>query len=257
MNTHIEKVKQEFSKQSSMFEAYMGTDLKKEFNKNTVNRMHPVGNETVLEVAAGTCAFGRIIAPHVSHITEFDVTEAMLAVGKSENEKIGVKNADYVIGEAERLPFADKTFDIVVSRLAFHHFADADAVFAEMSRAVKPGGKIVVADMLARDGVGRDVADKYETLRDPSHIRCITLDEFTALAEKHRCSVEHTSVTEIPMELNAWMDLTDVPEEVREQITLDMREDLSGNTKTGFSPYSNGNKIMFNQQWLCLIARKL
>lgn len=99
----------------------MTSGTKESFNQMAIERMHLTGNEHVLEVVAGTCAFGRTIGPKVQRITELDSTEAMLSIGQAENEKAGVANAEYVIGTAEHLPFADGTFDIVVSRLAFHH----------------------------------------------------------------------------------------------------------------------------------------
>ena len=45
----------------------------------------------------------------------------------------------FVFGEAAELPFLDSSFDIVISRLAFHHFPDAQRPFAEMVRVLKPG----------------------------------------------------------------------------------------------------------------------
>ena len=180
----------------------------------------------------------------------------MLSVGQSENQRLGICNADYVIGEAEHLPFEDNTFDMVVSRLAFHHFVDADAVFAEMHRVVKAEGKIVVADLLARNGTCREAADQYETLRDPSHIRCLSVEEFKTLAEKRHCAVVHQTITEIPMKIDPWMALTDVPPHIRRKITSDMMDDVSGGAKTGFSPYCKDGEIMFNHQWLLLIAQK-
>ena len=72
---------------------------------------------------------------------------------------------------AERLPFLDDGFDIVISRLAFHHFANPKRCFSEMARVLKPGGKLVVIDMEAAEETLRAVEDEIETLRDPSHMR--------------------------------------------------------------------------------------
>ena len=257
MKSQIEKIKTEFTKQSAIFNNYMTTDIKTAFNEKAIAEMQLTGQEIVLEVAAGTCAFGRMIAPKISHITEFDVTEAMLLVGKNENEKQGIFNANYVIGEAEHLPFDDNSFDIVVSRLAFHHFANTEAVFAEMYRVLKPNGKIVVADMLAKSENERESADRYETLRDPSHVRCLSFNDFEYYAKKYCCVIEHQSITEIPMNLNSWMTLTDVPLNIREQIICDMKNDISGLTKTGFNPYIENSEIMFNHNWLLFIASKI
>lgn len=59
----------------------------------------------MIEVAAGTCAFGRSVAPHVSKVTELDATKAMLEVGKKEAQKQNIENQVFVEGVAENLPF--------------------------------------------------------------------------------------------------------------------------------------------------------
>lgn len=256
MNSQVDIIKTEFTKQAPKFNTYMANGSKEQFNKNAVERMHLSGTENVLEVAAGTCAFGRMIAPHVAHITELDVTEAMLAVGKAENEKANIMNADYVIGTAEQIPFSDDVFDVVVSRLAFHHFAKPEIVFAEMCRVLKANGQLVIADMIARMEPYRRSADEYETLRDPSHIRCLTIDELDALAEKFNMKVEHCSVVTIPMKLGAWMDLTDVLPDKRELITSAMQRDMNGGEKTGFEPYLVNGEIMFDHKWVLYMCRK-
>ncbi len=59
-------------------------------------------------------------------------------------------------------------FDIVISRLAFHHFANPKRCFSEMARVLKPGGKLVVIDMEAAEEALRATEDEIETMRDPS-----------------------------------------------------------------------------------------
>ena len=66
----------------------------------------------------------------------------------------------------------------MVSRFAFHHFERPAAVLAGMKRVCKPGGKLVVCDLLASDDVSE--AERFhamEMMRDPSHARALRLDE--------------------------------------------------------------------------------
>ena len=205
--------------------------------------------ENVLEVAAGTCAFGKMLAPHVGKITELDATDAMLAIGRKENEKADIHNAEYVIGSAERLPFEAGAFDIVVSRLAFHHFTSADIAFREMRRVLKNCGKIVIADMLARNEPYRETADKYERLRDPSHARCLSGDEFLSFADKYGLTVLHRSVSDIEMDLEEWLALTNPSENVKKEIINAFINELNGGEKTGFGAYSEKGRIKFKHRW--------
>ena len=256
MRDHMEIIREEFTRQAAQFSAYQATDDKTRFSLEAIRQMGLTGREAVLEVAAGTCAFGRMIAPHAVRVTELDATEAMLRTGQAESERAGVTNADYILGTAEALPFAPETFDAVVSRLAFHHFAAPEAAFAEMHRVLKPGGQLVVADMAARPEPCREIADHYERLRDPSHVRCLTAGELTALAEKHGMTATHASVTTIPMRLSAWMALTKCPAPVQQEIRGAMEAELSGGAKTGFAPCMRQGEIGFDHQWLLLIFKK-
>ena len=251
----IDIIKKEFTIQSSNnFNGYMTTSDKQHFNNNVIEIIDPYGNENVLEIACGTCAFGRMLAPHISKIYELDVTEAMLEIGKKENEKAGINNVEYVVGEAEQLPFPNNTFDIVVTRLAFHHFKDPKMVFNEMCRVLKDNGQLVIIDMLARQQ-SNEIADIYEKLRDPSHIKCLTLDEFNSMAQNHNMRIEHFFQAKIPMELSSWMEITNIDSNVKDKIMNDMMADITNKSHTGFNPYMKDQKIMFDHTWVLLVYK--
>lgn len=256
MDEHIKRIREEFTKQADNFNEYQKNFSKEEYNKFVVENMQLKGNENVLEVAAGTCAFGRSVAPYVANIVELDATEAMLTIGEQEGKRIGIKNATYQIGLAEKLPFEDENFDIVMSRLAFHHFEDVDIVFKEMNRVLKKGGKLVILDMEAREEALRKTADYYETLRDQSHVKCISQKEFEILADQNGFIIEYSKINFIPIKLTSWMELTNVPEDKKIVISSAMLEDIEGGTKTGFEPYEQDGQIMFNHRWFQMIARK-
>lgn len=256
MKSQLEIINEQFTKQAPNFSKYQSTEKKQQFNRTLIEQMHLCGNENALEVAAGTCSLGRMLAPKLRHITELDATRAMLDKGKEENEKAGITNADYIIGTAMRLPFEGEAFDIVVSRLAFHHFENPLLAFSEMCRVLKSGGLLAAADMLARDEPFRGSADKYEHMRDQSHVRCLSENELVDLAEKHHLKIEYCSIFDIQVSLDSWMDLTGVKPEIRRIITADMLRDTKGGTETGFSPYIENREIRFDQKWLMLICRK-
>ena len=253
---NLSEIQKAFSQQAERFNEYQNQTFKNAFTERTICSMELQGNERVLEIAAGTCALGRMIAPHVFSVTELDITPAMLEAGKKANEKAGITNAEYVIGNAEELPFDNGTFDIVVSRLAFHHFANPENIMAESVRVLKPGGKIGVIDMIPPDEKARETFDHLEILRDPSHTRCLTLGELSGMAEENGLRVTATGREIIPMDLISWMGLTETDEKKQKEITDTLIQDLQGGVSSGMSPYLEEGRIMFHRHWAFVVAIK-
>ena len=120
---------------------------------------------------------------------------------------------------------------------------------------MKKGGKLVVWDMEAAEETLRTVDDKIEKMRDPSHTRILSREEFEKMFEKD-FTLQCEETTLVPVNLKSWMELTDTPEAVQKEITELMKTELSGGSKTGFSPYKKESQIMFDHRWLLLIGIK-
>jgi len=82
-----------------------------------------------------------------------------------------------VIGDVGRLPFGDGSFSLVFTRYSFHHLLDPKLVLAEMTRVCSPGGRVVVVDVFTSDPEQAARFNHVEKLRDPSHVRALSLDE--------------------------------------------------------------------------------
>ena len=253
---NIEKINRSFELQAPNFESESVNFTKEEYLNYTISCVAPCRENTLLEVAAGTCACGRSFAPLVRTVVCLDATVPMLRIGQQEADKEHLSNMVFVKGYAEELPFLDNSFDIVFSRLAFHHFTDITAVFSEMVRVLKPGGKLVMIDMEAADKMLRNTEDEIETQRDPSHVKNLSKTEMLSLFETHGLAIEKCETTEMPQRLENWLALTRTPEPIQRKITERMRSELAGGEKTGFSPYVENGTICFNQKWLLLIGRK-
>ena len=79
------------------------------------------------------------------------------------------------------MPFPDTAFSAVVTRYSFHHFLDPEAVLAEMVRVCRPGGRVAVIDVFTSSPEQAEACNHVEKLRDPSHVRALSLEELTAL----------------------------------------------------------------------------
>ncbi len=105
-----------------------------------------------------------------------------------------------VVSRAEDLPFADGSFDVVVSRVAPHHFADIRKAVGEMARVTR--NLVLVADNLH---LGERV-EEAERLRDPTHVRCYSEAEWRGLFEGAGLAVEAVEFEDKRIELEPWLE---------------------------------------------------
>ena len=105
-----------------------------------------------------------------------------------------------VVCRAESLPFADDSFDVVVTRVAAHHYEDVEQAVAEMSR-VAASAVLIVDNIFMGDDV-----EEAEKLRDPSHMRNYSEAAWRAFASRAGLKVEDVQFFEKPIELQPWLD---------------------------------------------------
>lgn len=111
----------------------------------------PVGD--ALEIGAGTGYFTLNLAQLglIERPTASDISPGMLATLSATAERLGIEIST-VRTEAERLPFADQTFDLVFGHAVLHHIPDLERAFAEFRRVLRPGGQIVFCGEPSRNG---------------------------------------------------------------------------------------------------------
>ena len=135
-----------------------------------------------------------------------------------------------VLAGAEHIPFEDGSFDVVVSRIAPHHFEDLAAALAEMARVSKR--LVVIEDTL----FSSDRHEQAEKLRDPTHVRNYTEDEWRSFLADAGLEVERVERFEKTHPLEAWLARTGCEgadaERVRELLADRMTDDGSAWTDT-------------------------
>ena len=221
-----------------------------------------------IATAAGHTAF--VFAPHVAHVIASDLTPEMLSVAANGAADKGIHNVSFEEADAESLPFAESQFDLVTCRIAPHHFPHVDRFLAESVRVLKPGGLLAVVDNVAPDRHTSDAKEaageaelqgagmlynRFEKLRDPSHGRCLTTDEWLDGFATVGLELLYCEFAPKTMAFEPWADRMQVSVEDK-AILRTMLIDGEQPFRDFLQPVEKGEEIFFTLTELLIVGRK-
>ena len=103
-----------------------------------VDAVDPRPGQRILDVATGTGLVARALARRGAQVTALDQSEAMLSVARARPHQ----NITFVVGQAERLPYDDQSFDGLTFTYLLRYVDDPAATMRELARVIRPGGRI-------------------------------------------------------------------------------------------------------------------
>ena len=144
--------------------------------------------DNVLDAGCGPGHTALALAPFVRHVVALDLSEPMLAEGRRLAASRQITNIEFRLGDVEKLPFGDESFDLITSRYSAHHWPNPPAALLEFRRVLRsrsPGPtQLLLADVLSFDDFSLDThLQAIELLRDPSHVRDHTARQWLAMLD--------------------------------------------------------------------------
>jgi ubiquinone/menaquinone biosynthesis C-methylase UbiE len=197
--------------------------------RRLVELLVPAPDWLALDIATGAGHMALALASHVAHVVASDLTSQMLAVARGLAHQRRIVNVSFAGMRAESLPFADATFDVVTCRIAPHHFEDVRKFAAESARVLRGGGRFGLVDNISPDpsttpgdpaalAAAADEYNAFERLRDPSHMRCLTLAEWRDVAAEAGLAERHVELLDKQIMFAPWADQQHVGDAARREL---------------------------------------
>lgn len=172
----------------------------------------PRVDERAVDVGCGAGALALALAPHVREVVGVDRVPQLLEQARLR----APANAHFIEADAVMLPFDDAEFDFGGTLRTLHHVPRPELVLAELTRVVRPGGRLLVVDQIApADPLEALAIDRFEQARDPGHYRLLPDGDLRQLFEANSLTLVRGRRDVERRQLDAYLDLAACEGEAR------------------------------------------
>ena len=226
-----------------------------------IEHMEPVADETLLDVGTGPGPLALAFAPYVERAVGFDLSTSMLQAARLAARRAEVENLRLVAGDVHRLPFPDRSFDLVTSRACPHHFTDIAVAVREMARVLRRGGRFGISDgtVPEDDELDRFIND-LDVLHDPTTVRNYRPSEWRSFAESAGLRVDWIDPEAYEMaeghSLASWMARSGASSEVLAEGRRRLRE-APERIRRYLRVKEDGEDLRFHLPRVVLVAKRV
>jgi len=164
------------------------------------------GSERVLDAGTGAGHTALALAPLAREVVALDLSTAMLAQGAEQAAERRLTNVRFIEGDVEAPDFPPASFDRIVTRYSAHHWPQPGRALTAFRRLLKPGGFLLLADIVGFDAPVLDThLQAIELLRDPSHVRDHTVAQWVAMLAAADFQSELVFTWDVQLDFQAWV----------------------------------------------------
>ena len=254
-NPDLVRIQEQFRRQATAYEQ-MASVSDREALRRLVAVSRPAAGERVLDVACGPAFLTMAFAECSCEAIGVDGTDIFLGHARDEASRRGLKNVHFVLGDVERMPLADASFDVAACRAAVHHFPRPEVVVREMIRVTRPRARFLIADQVSSEDTDKAALhNEIERLCDPTHVRALSESEFELLFARLRLTVAFKGRATIDYSVAEWISHGGPPPERAAEIERKMCDAIEGD-RAGLQVRVENGELRFSHTGVAFLVEK-